>query len=131
MTENNKTISNHFNNYFCTIGSNLAEKVETTSTKPSSFLKRSIRDSIYLDPPRPTEVLNLITSLKDNKAVGHDNLSSYYLKAARYIIASYLTIFINFAFSQGIFPDNCKIARIAPIFKTGAKEETNKYRPIS
>jgi len=77
------------------------------STKPSSFLKRNIRDSIYFDPPRPTEVLNLITSLKDNKALGHDNLPSYYLKAARYVIASYLTLFINFA--DLLFENNLKI----------------------
>jgi len=57
LIENNETISNHFNNYFCTIGSNLAEKIETTSTKPSSFLEWSILDSIYLDPPHSTEFL--------------------------------------------------------------------------
>jgi len=60
----------------------------------------------------------------------HDNLLSYYLKEARYVIVFYLTLFINFAFTQGIFPDNCKIARFAPVFKTGGKEETNNYRPI-
>jgi len=78
-----------------------------------------------------TKVPNLITSLKDNKAVGHDNLTSYYLKAARYVIASYLTLFINFAFTQGIFPYNCKIARVTPKFKTEVKEETNNYRLTS
>ena len=34
-------------------------------------------------------------------------------------------------FSEGYFPSSCKIARITPIFKNGAKDETNNYRPIS
>ena len=34
-------------------------------------------------------------------------------------------------FTEEIFPRSCKIARIAPIFKSGAKGEANNYRPIS
>ena len=87
-------------------------------------------DSIYLDPPRITEILNQITSVK-NKAVAHMNILPFFLKAARHVIAPYLSWFLNFAFTKGIFPGNCKIARITPIYKSGAKEEMNNYRPIS
>ena len=34
-------------------------------------------------------------------------------------------------FTEGIFPRSCKIARVAPIFKSGAKDEASNYRPIS
>ena len=61
----------------------------------------------------------------------HDNISVFFLKAARHKITPFLKIFIDFVFSEGIFSNSCKIARIAPIHKNGAKDETNNYRPIS
>ena len=42
-----------------------------------------------------------------------------------------MKILIDFVFSEGIFSNSSKIARIAPIHKNGAKDETNNYRPIS
>ena len=30
---------------------------------------------------------------------------------------------------NGIYPDNCKIARIVPVYKNGDQTETNNYRP--
>ena len=32
---------------------------------------------------------------------------------------------------QGIFPDRLKIAKVTPIFKSGAKDNISNYRPIS
>ena len=32
---------------------------------------------------------------------------------------------------QGIFPDEMKIARIIPLFKSGDKQNVSNYRPIS
>ena len=69
-------------------------------------------------------------SLKD-KAVGHDKISSFFLKAAKEVITPYLTLFIEYMFTEGIFPRSCKIARIAPILISGAKDEAGNYRPIS
>ena len=37
---------------------------------------------------------------------------------------------IKLAFNNGTFPDNGKIAKIVPIYKSGKKKPTN-FRPIS
>ena len=47
------------------------------------------------------------------------------------VIAPYLSLFLNSVFTERTFPRNCKIARITPIYKSGAKEEINNYHPIS
>ena len=79
------TIANQFNNYFCTIGSDLADIINSETTeKFKDFFKKNILDSIYLEPPSTNEVLNQITSLK-NKAVGRDNIQPFFLKAARLV----------------------------------------------
>ena len=97
-----------------------------TTKKPKDFFKTKILESIYLDPPSSNEVTNQITSLK-NKAVGHDSIQPFFLKAARHVVAPYLSLFLSFVFTKGIFPRNCKIARITSIYKSGAKEEMNSY----
>ena len=46
---------------------------------------------------------------------------SYYL---------YLQVFIEFCFTQGVFPKTCTIARIITIFKKGERDKPTNYRPI-
>ena len=123
--------ANEINNFFCAIGPNFAEKIEHISNKrPEDFFHKKVIPSIYFEPPALTEKFDQIMALKD-KAVGHDNISSFFLKAARHVITPYLHQLIDYSFNERIFPNSCKIARIAPIYKTGAEDETNNYRPIS
>jgi len=55
--------------------------------------------------------------------MGHDDIPPFFLETARFVIAPYLTLFLNFVFTQGIFHSKCKIARITPIHKSGAKDK--------
>ena len=47
------------------------------------------------------------------------------------IIAPYLCFLIDYAFLNGIFPDNCKIAKVVPIHKKVKKDNPSNFRPIS
>ena len=62
--------------------------------------------------------------------MAHDNIQPFF-KVARFVIAPYLNLFLNFVFTEGIFPSNCKVARVVPVYKTGVKDDMNNYRPIS
>ena len=131
-TENPTTISNEFNNYFYSIGSKLANNISgKTKKKPYEFLNKKISSSIYLEPPSVNKILNHILSLNDNKAIRHDDIPAYFLKVSSTVIAPYLQIFTNFIFNNGLFPNNCKIAKIAPLYKNGSKEEINNCHLIS
>ena len=35
------------------------------------------------------------------------------------------------SFSEGIFPDTCKLANVIPIFKKGDKSQPSNYRPVA
>ena len=131
FSEDPNIIANQFNNYFGTIGFNLANKITSLKHKSSKdFLKRRVSESIFLAPPDATEVFDPIMSLKD-KAVGHDRIPSFFLKVAKDGITPHLTLFIEYTFTDEIFPRSCKIARIVPIFKSVAKDEASNYRPVS
>ena len=121
------TIANEFNNFFCTIGSNLADKIEEIpDQRPDDFYDKSVYDSMYLEPPKLTEVYDQIMALRD-KAGGYDNIPSFFRKSAKHVITPFLQLFIDYMFSEGYFSCSCKIARRTPIFKNGAKDETNNY----
>ena len=64
-----------------------------------------------MEPPRVNEAKNLMNSLNLRKSVGHDNISSYYLRIASDILSPVLCYFIDNAFRLGIFPQNCKKAQ--------------------
>ena len=46
-----------------------------------------------MEPPRVNEVLNVIISLNLHKSVGHDNISSYFLRVASSNIAPAISFF--------------------------------------
>ena len=94
------------------------------------FLRNKVKSSIYFDPPRINEVINLINSLNLSKTVGQDNIAPHFLRVASNILAPALRYFFDNAIKFGVFPRNCKIAKIIPLFKAG-KKEVNNYRPIS
>ena len=115
-TQDPSVIANQFNDYFCSIGSNLADSIICTTRKqPIYFLEKKVSDSIYLEPPTNNEILNQNISLK-NKAVGHDNIQSFFIKVARFVVAPYPNLFLNFVFTEDIFPSNCKVARVRNFF---------------
>ena len=38
---------------------------------------------------------------------------------------------VNLSIKQSLFPDQCKIAKLKPLFKKGSKSDLKNYRPIS
>ena len=47
------------------------------------------------------------------------------------LICPLLTHICNLSLSEGIFPDELKLANVIPIFKSGDHETFNNYRPVS
>ena len=85
---------------------------------------------MFLTTPSFNKIKYAIQSLHLNKAVGHDDIPSLFLKAGSDIILLFLYVFLDFMFTTGIYPDNCKIAKIIPVHKTGSKQEVYNYYPI-
>ena len=85
----------------------------------------------FFEPPNLSEVISSIQSLRTNKAVEHDNIPAFFLKAATLTIAPYLITLIDYAFSNGIFPDSCKTAKVIPLHKSGNTDNPNNFRPVS
>ncbi len=78
-----------------------------------------------------TYVANAIRKLKNGKAADPDKVSTTIIKNVGDLVSKHLTMISNSSLMGGIFPDIWKIARVTPIFKSGAKKDVNNYRPIS
>ena len=65
------------------------------------------------------------------KSIGPHSIPIQFLKIVADIVAIPLCRIINYSFTQGIFPDMLKIAKVIALFKAGSTEELNNYRPIS
>ena len=70
-------------------------------------------------------------SLKTNKAAGFNDLSSDIIIDAYDNLKNILFHVFKVSIKQAIFPDNLKIVKVTPIFKSGAKDSASNYRPIS
>ena len=127
-------IANGLNNYFNSIGHEMAKKIPLYSlinTDPSRLIKNSPAHSIYLFKTTSQEIKRMIEGLKTAKAPGIDGITNYILKETVDIIAPILSDLFNKCLSQGVFPDPLKVAKIVPLHKGGAKDDATNYRPIS
>ena len=63
--------------------------------------------------------------------MGIDNLAGKFLKEGASVLASPITDLCNLSISLSSFPDDCKIAKLKPLYKKEAKTKPKNYRPIS
>ena len=127
IIDNSEKIANEFNNFFVSIGHNLAKDI-TCNVNPL-FYVNSVNDSIVAQHVSVAQVRNVITPLKDSSP-GWDHLSLFVLKQCVDTYVEPITVLINNSFYHGIFPDELKLARVVPIFKSGDSSKINNYRPI-
>ena len=94
-----------FNEYFATVGPNLANLIEHTEKDLTKYVKGSYPHSMFLFPTSPSEVHSLIMKEKCNKAAGFDDISINVLKAFAMKISEPLSCIFNNSLKTGIFPE--------------------------
>ena len=68
-------------------------------------------------------MLTCLMMLKGSKAPGSDGVSTNLIKDAEKSIAKPLMMIFNASLAKGIVPDIRKLAKITPVFKSGARIE--------
>jgi len=126
-------IATKFNEYFSSIGENLAHAVPPTSASFKDYLPPPNLHTFQLTLTNPAEIFNLLSDLDNSPTQGPDTLSSHFIKsiATHRPIASPLSTVINHSFRTASFPDDLKIAKVMPIYKAGQKTDPSNFRPIS
>ena len=127
-------IANEFNEFFVNIGQKLLsqQSVEPMDTCTfDSYLNRPNIHSIFFNPIVPSEILDVVSNMKNNTSSGIDDISICVVKKVISIICRPLCQIFNISLSTGVVPKQMKIARVTPIHKQGKNDNVNNYRPIS
>ena len=125
-----KSIAEKFNEFFVNIGPNLANKIPQCDLSFKSYLP-TINTTLNETMLSKDEFEEAFKSLKRNKAPGHDGLDVNIITSVYELIKKPLLKIFNESINLGTFPENMKIAKVTPIFKSGKKELLTNYRPIS
>ena len=94
------------------------------------YLGGRIGNCLYLKPVDEKEVINTVKMCTRKKSTDFEDISMAIVANVILIISKPLMHICNNSFKTGVFPSTMKIAKIKPIFKSGAKTNGN-YRPIS
>lgn len=126
-----ESIANEMNLFFVNSGASVIANNQTSQTDPLSFVPDlSNEHSMNSYLATTDEILNIIGNLKDS-AAGPDRLKPKVIKLVKHELVVPIKHVVNTSLKKGIFPDKLKEALITPIYKKGAKDLVNNYRPIS
>ena len=130
--ENDKyKIADSFNKYFINIGKNLENKIPKSNKSPLTFMQNiNVTRSLFLKPATDDELSKIIRSLNISSP-GYDAIHSKIIKSTFNCYLPALTHLVNQSLTEGTFPNELKIAKIIPLFKSGDHSSISNYRPIS
>jgi len=124
-------IAEKFNDFFANVGVNLADRISAANTSYDDYLPTPLPHTFHLNPTTSLEINKLLMDLDNSPTQGPDQLSSSFIRFIANEISTPLSIIINHSFQLAIFPEDLKIAKVIPIYKSGPKYEPSNYRPIS
>ena len=79
-------------------------------------------ESFSFRPTNHADILKLLEDVKTSKSAGIDNLAGKFLKEGASVLASPITDLCNLSISLSSFPDDCKIAKLKPLYKKETKQ---------
>ena len=130
VTDDKQIISEKFNDFFISVGPNLANKIPNQTKSPLSYLGDRLPNTIFLEPVSDEEVEGIVNNLK-NSAPGYDEIIASILKFSLPVIRSPPTHILNLSLLEGVFRNELKIANVLPLYKADDDMLFNNYRPVS
>ena len=131
VIRSNTAIASGFNNYFSSIGRELAAEMPVQQRHFAEFLGPSSSVNFVFACLSEEELQLIIKKIKPKNSSGPDKISSKVIKEIFPAISAPLRYLINLSLQTGFIPERFKEAKVIPIYKSGNKHLFTNYRPIS
>ena len=128
-----KAIAESMNNFFCEIGKTLSDKIPQSSNPllDNDYEVNPKSVQFHFEPITVPQIEKVLGQFDTSKGSGPDGLANFFIKIGLPVIAESLCDIFNLSLATGVFPDSWKIARVAPVFKSGEQDDSSNYRSIS
>lgn len=128
-----------FKNYFSNLAENLVHKLPTSlgrfgiQSVSTYYTKKNTvcKDTFSLNEVTEKKIFKILCDIDVNKSAGYDEISGIFLKDGAEVLFKPILEMVNLSIKTSIFPNDCKVAKLTPLYKKGSKTDPKNYRPIS
>ena len=126
-------IANGFNEFFVNVGPVLASKIISPDSKLHiyDYMKNKNNDSMFIEETSSDEIKKIVNAFSNKSSCDVNDISMSLVKRVFESLVEPFVYICNLSFNTGTFPDNMKIAKVVPLYKSGSKNVFNNYRPVS
>ena len=118
------------NQYFASVENKLTDQIQSSQDNPIRYIPVG-KKRFQVKQIKPAKVNTVLGKLKNGKATGIHNIQNKSLKLLKDTIASSLTTIFNACIKERIFINAFKTGKASPVFKSGRKDLSGNYRPIT
>ena len=131
--------TNTFKRFYSEVAAGLQKKLSRTPNKITSQIKKNyytktswnISNNFEFSNVSEEVIKKILLSLDTSKAAGMDQIPSKFLSDSAEMLALPLRNIINLSKKLSTFQEECKIAKLKPIFKKGGRSNPKNCRSIS
>jgi len=113
------------------IGKNLLTKIPASNRNFKEYLNTNILDYIFFKFTDDIVIQHIMNSLKNSYSKGHEDFSVNPIKNCSNQLSKPLCLIFNKSMQDGIIPNDLKISKIIPIYKSVDVKAVSNYSPIS
>jgi hypothetical protein len=131
-------VASHFNNFITNIASNLVQKLSAAKNLNSvasdtikNFYRNKSQKEFHLHQVSEEFVYKELYRLNINKSTGLDGIPAKFLKDGADVLKFPISYIVNSSITEGVVPDNIKIAEVKPLHKKNSKLDVGNYRSVS
>ena len=118
-------------NTFVSIGDEFAKDIQTVDTLSPTRHITHVSCKFRFKSISASQVTKIMKKLLNGKATGVHGIPNKALKDSTDIIAPSLIDIFNFSVETKVFPNEMKVGKVAPVYKSEEIDDLNNYRPIS
>jgi hypothetical protein len=126
-----KQIANYFNEFFANAPAAIISDINPTDVPTETHNVDLNIFSFTENPVSLEEIVEAVEQLQAKKSQDFNGLSMWFVKKFILEIITPLHHLISCSLATGVVPQQLKIAKVVPVFKSGDAKLLDNYRPIS